>query len=207
MIVMHIVKTPMRASATCFALAALAIATLSSHAIAATDSIGTATSIATSVTGTIETKLATLKTGDDVFQNETIVTDANGVGQFRFNDQTKLAIGPGSTVVLDNFVYDSNTSQGKVVINLTAGALRFITGKADHNAYEIVTPTATIESTPTPVVPSNTRHSISAQYDFGGHYTVRAGIINLTDEEPSFPTRNYGDIIGRQYYVGLRARF
>jgi outer membrane receptor protein involved in Fe transport len=69
------------------------------------------------------------------------------------------------------------------------------------------TPTATIESTPTPVIGSNTRHSISAQYDFGGHYTVRAGIINLTNEEPSYPTRNYGDILGRQYYVGLRARF
>ncbi len=46
--------------------------------------------------------------------------------------------------MLDNFVYDSNTSKGKVVISLTQGALRFITGKADHDAYEIVTPTATI---------------------------------------------------------------
>jgi outer membrane receptor protein involved in Fe transport len=67
--------------------------------------------------------------------------------------------------------------------------------------------TATIESTPTPVIGSNTRHSISASYDFADHYTVRAGIINLTDEEPSYPTRNYGDILGRQYFVGLRARF
>ncbi len=66
--------------------------------------------------------------------------------------------------------------------------------------------TATIESTPTPMIASNTRHSVSAQYDFG-KYTVRAGIINLTDEEPSYPTRSYGDILGRQYYVGLRARF
>ena len=32
-------------------------------------------------------------------------------------------------------------------------------------------------------------------------------MINLTDEEPSYPTRNYGDILGRQYFVGLRARF
>jgi len=74
------------------------------------------------------------------------------------------------------------------------------------------TPTATIETTPTPTIGSNTRHSISAQYDlptryFGGQYTVRAGIINLTNEQPSYPTRNYGDILGRQYYVGLRARF
>ena len=126
------------------ALAALAAMTFAPDAIAATDDIGTAMSVTTVVTGKLDADERTLKSGDAVFQNETIVTDANGVGQFQFNDQTKLAIGPGSTVVLDNFVYDSNTSQGKVVINLTAGALRFITGKADHNAYEIVTPTATI---------------------------------------------------------------
>ncbi|MCX7588119.1 TonB-dependent receptor domain-containing protein [Phenylobacterium sp. 58.2.17] len=64
----------------------------------------------------------------------------------------------------------------------------------------------TIENTPTPDIKANIRHSISAQYAFD-KYTVRAGVINLTDEEPSYPTRTYGDILGRQYYVGLNARF
>ena len=64
----------------------------------------------------------------------------------------------------------------------------------------------TIESTPTPEIKENYRHNISAAYDFG-KYTVRGGIINVTDEEPSYPTRSYGDIFGRQYYVGLNARF
>lgn len=64
----------------------------------------------------------------------------------------------------------------------------------------------TIESTPTPEIKENYRHNISAAYDFG-KYTVRGGVINVTDEEPSFPTRSYGDIFGRQYYVGLNARF
>lgn len=67
-------------------------------------------------------------------------------------------------------------------------------------------PTATIENNPNPIIPRNIRHSVSGQYNFG-KYTVRAGVINLTDEEPSYPTRNYGDILGRQYYVGLNARF
>ena len=66
--------------------------------------------------------------------------------------------------------------------------------------------TDTIESTPTPVIPSNTRHNLSMAYEWK-NYTLRAGIINLTDEQPSFPTRNYGDILGRQYFMGLRARF
>jgi len=64
----------------------------------------------------------------------------------------------------------------------------------------------TIEAKPVPDVKANIRHNISAQYDFG-KYTIRGGVTNLTDEEPSYPTRNYGDILGRQYYVGLNARF
>ncbi len=64
----------------------------------------------------------------------------------------------------------------------------------------------TIESTPNPDIDSNVRHSLSAMYDFG-QYTVRGGVTNLTDEEPSYPTRSYGDILGRQFFVGVNARF
>ena len=117
---------------------------LAGNAFADDENIGTATSITTDVTGTLTSGAATLKTGDLVFQNETLITNATGIGQFEFRDKTKLAIGPGSTLVLDNFVYQSDTSKAKIVINLTAGALRFVTGRADHDAYEIVTPTATI---------------------------------------------------------------
>ena len=115
------------------------------HAVLAdTGDIGTAASIATSVTGKLSTQTLTLKTGDLVFQNETLTSDTNGIGQFEFRDGTKLALGPGSTLVLDNFVYSSDTSKAKVVINLSQGALRFITGNANHDAYQINTPTATI---------------------------------------------------------------
>lgn len=65
----------------------------------------------------------------------------------------------------------------------------------------------TIETTPFPTVESNTRHSVSATYDFG-RYQVRGGVNNLTDRGPSFSTNlDYGDLIGRQWFVGLRARF
>jgi outer membrane receptor protein involved in Fe transport len=67
-------------------------------------------------------------------------------------------------------------------------------------------PNATIETTPTPIIQENIRHNLSGQYDFGA-YTVRAGVINLTDKAPSFPTRNYGDILGRQWFVGVNAKF
>lgn len=66
--------------------------------------------------------------------------------------------------------------------------------------------TATIESNPTPTIKENIRHNASASYEIG-NYTIRGGVTNITDEEPSYPTRNYGDILGRQYYVGVKARF
>jgi iron complex outermembrane receptor protein len=67
--------------------------------------------------------------------------------------------------------------------------------------------TATIETTDVPIVDANYRHSISAQYDVTDSITVRAGVENLTDEMPSYPTASYGDILGRQYYLGVRAKF
>lgn len=108
------------------------------------DSIGTAAAITTDVTGKISTQTTMLKTGDGVVQNEALTSNGTGIGQFEFRDGTKLALGPNSTLVLDSFVYASDTSKAKVVINLTQGALRFITGNANHDAYQINTPTATI---------------------------------------------------------------
>ena len=64
----------------------------------------------------------------------------------------------------------------------------------------------TIETTPYPVLAANTQHSVSGAYDFG-RLTLRGGVTNLTDREPSFPLRSYGDIIGRRWFLGLRARF
>lgn len=66
---------------------------------------------------------------------------------------------------------------------------------------------ATIENTPTPWVHSNTRHSMSVQYDMGDGLTLRGGVDNVFDEQPSYPTINYGDIIGRYAYMGINLRF
>lgn len=125
------------------AIALAAIASLPRGANASTD-IGRATAITTSVTGTLDQQTIDLKTGDDIFANQTVTTNAAGIGQFEFRDKTKLAIGPDSTVVLDNFVYDPKGPGSKVVLDLARGSFRFITGRARHDAYEIKTPTATI---------------------------------------------------------------
>ena len=113
------------------------------QARAATE-VGKATAITVVVKGDSEGSVRTLKDGDRVFQDERIETDDKGVGQIEFLDNTKLAIGPGSVVKLDRFVYGADKSATTVTIELTKGAFRFISGNSNRAAYRISTPTATI---------------------------------------------------------------
>ncbi len=69
------------------------------------------------------------------------------------------------------------------------------------------TRTSTIANTPFPKIPANYEHSISAQYAVTDNVTVRGGITNFTDEKPSFPLLEYGDVIGRRYFLGANVHF
>jgi len=86
----------------------------------------------------------------------------------------------------------------------TRRALR-VSYEAYYLASAKIDLTDTVESTPYPVVASNLRHSVSAAYDFA-NFQLRAGVTNLTDSGPSFPSLNYGDILGRRYFIGAQAR-
>jgi outer membrane receptor protein involved in Fe transport len=65
---------------------------------------------------------------------------------------------------------------------------------------------STIENNPNPNLSANYRHSISGRFEYSENLSVRVGVENLTDEPPSYPTLYYGDILGRQYYLGVTAR-
>lgn len=106
--------------------------------------IGKATAITVTVTGDAEASVRRLKAGDQVVQDETIRTDASGVGQFEFLDRTRLAVGPGSAVKLDKFVYDANRTAKAAAVEVGRGAFRFISGRSPRAAYSISTTTATI---------------------------------------------------------------
>lgn len=108
------------------------------------DEIGKAASVKRKVLGKKETKTVRLKTGDKVFLNETIETGKGARGEFIFDDDTKLAVGPNARVTLDKFVYDPASKNSDIVLNATKGAFRFITGKSGSASYRIKTPTASI---------------------------------------------------------------
>lgn len=113
---------------------------LSGHALAA-ESIGSAVGVTPQATGTIA---GALTVGSQIFQDETIQTGSAGTAELRFNDETRLGMGPRSTVKLDQFVYRGGQQGDTVVLKLTKGAFRFVTGDAPKKAYRIETPVAVI---------------------------------------------------------------
>jgi hypothetical protein len=106
--------------------------------------IGDARTIVSLVKADFDKQERELEVGDIVRQDEVIEVSQDGRGEFRLNDDTKLALGPGARMVLDKFVYDSDKKTGSIILDLTTGAFRFITGVASKKSYEIRTPNASI---------------------------------------------------------------
>ena len=129
-----------------FALSSTLLFASGAQAVAAPgDAIGSAVVVVNLVTAQFEKReQRKLDTGDDVRQQDLIEVSSDGRGEFQLRDQTKLALGPGSRLLLDRFIYDPDISGGAIVLNLAKGAFRFITGVAAKPAYVIHTPTASI---------------------------------------------------------------
>jgi FecR protein len=79
-----------------------------------------------------------------VYSGDRIDTGSVGTAQIKFRDNTKLVVGPNSSMVIDAFVFNDNNTARQVSINALKGAFRFITGDSRKDAYKITTPTATI---------------------------------------------------------------
>jgi len=115
---------------------------LCSTSISNSQTIGTAVSVDDTVTGN---NARVLKTASSVVANEQIRSNSSGLGHFQFNDGTKMVVGPGTNIVLDNLVYNPGGSTfRKFALKSSAGAARFISGSSDAGAYEITTPVGTL---------------------------------------------------------------
>ncbi|MBB4188090.1 FecR family protein [Sinorhizobium terangae] len=106
----------------------------------AAEAIGEAVRIRTEVRGAS----GPLAAKDPVYRDERILTSKSGLGQFVFRDGTKLAVGWGSSVVIDKFVFDDSNNLQKLSLRATKGTFRWVSGKSKSTAYEILTPAGTI---------------------------------------------------------------
>jgi hypothetical protein len=122
------------------ALLLLGLLAVQSSAADAESRIGTATSTRPDAEGVIGASSQALSPGTELYANETVRTGNVGRADLVFLDNTNLTVGPTSEVKLDKFVYDRTGSSGKVVLQATRGAFRFVTGSQDHRAYKVETP-------------------------------------------------------------------
>ncbi|MGO8076745.1 FecR domain-containing protein [Rhizobium leguminosarum] len=106
----------------------------------AAEPVGQAVVIKTQVTG----QSGPIEVDTRVHRNERIKTSQSGLGQFVFRDGTKLAVGWGSSVVIDKYVFDDSQSVKKLTIRAAKGTFRWVSGNSSSSAYQILTPAGTI---------------------------------------------------------------
>ncbi|SHL58841.1 FecR domain-containing protein [Roseibium suaedae] len=113
----------------------------------AASQVGVAAAVNTSAFGTapgLNRKTKVL--GDNVIYRERIETTGSGLVQVLLVDGSTFTVGPNSDLVIDEFVYDPNTGQGKLVASLGKGVARFVGGKLSKNkaGVNVNTPVGTI---------------------------------------------------------------
>ena len=84
-----------------------------------------------------------LSPGTPIFENDQLVTGKGNV-QILFVDDTKLVVGPNSSLVIDRFLMRGGNRAQKFSVDALRGTFRFISGKSAKNAYDIKTANATI---------------------------------------------------------------
>jgi hypothetical protein len=186
-----------RIAASAFALAVVALP--AAIAQADTQRVGVTSAVNPAAAGTAPGATARqLVVGDDVIFRERVITTDEGQAQILFLDQSTLMIGPNSTVVIDEFVYDPSTSKGNIAATLTQGSFRYIGGKLSKQGNATLkTPIATIGIRGSDVTvafdPSKnqtavvTTHGIANVQTLGGVVGLRSGFGTTfgTDKPPS----------------------
>ena len=85
-----------------------------------------------------------LLAGAPVAMGDVVTTDAAGQVQLLFDDGTKIVVGPGSRLVIEEILMQSGGKAETFAVRAVGGTFRFITGKSAKPAYRIDTPTATM---------------------------------------------------------------
>ena len=88
---------------------------------------------------------AQAKVGDLVYQGDAVATGADGKVGINFTDGTSFSLSNNARMVLNEFVYDPNSTSNSSLINLTKGTFTFVAGKvAKTGDLKVDTPVATM---------------------------------------------------------------
>ena len=101
------------------------------------------------ISGTVKTETRELKAGDKIYLNETIVAGSGSGTQILLLDQSTFTIGEDSEVVMDTFIFDPATNDGKIVASVKQGSLKVISGlisKKNPDSLTVEVPEGTLGS-------------------------------------------------------------
>lgn len=85
-----------------------------------------------------------LTAGAMVYLGDRVETNGTGEAQLVFRDETRMVVGPHSSLVIDEFVFRSGATENRLGVRALGGAFRFISGRSGERAYSIRTPSGTI---------------------------------------------------------------
>jgi hypothetical protein len=85
-----------------------------------------------------------LAVGTPVYSGDLVETDLGGEVQLMFSDGTRMVLGPGSSLILEEYVFRGDKATNKFAVRALGGAFRFITGVGNSENYSILTPNAKI---------------------------------------------------------------
>ena len=87
------------------------------------------------------------KIGLDIYQYDTLRTGSDGSMGVIFNDDTSLSLGPGSMLVIDEFVFAPREGKYSIALRMVKGTVAYLSGLISKLAPEsahIETPTSSI---------------------------------------------------------------
>src|SRR5690242_20706744 len=96
--------------------------------IAANAAAGTAKGVDPLADALAAGQTRTLVVGSDINIGDTIKTGDKGQVQILFADNTKLVVGPNSSLEIQDYLIRNNGSAGKIAVDMLAGSFRFVTG-------------------------------------------------------------------------------
>ena len=88
-----------------------------------------------------------LNVGDPIYFGDTISTNEGGKSQILFVDQTVMTVGSNTELTIDEFVYDAENTDGKLLSTIKSGSVKILTGKISEKNPEnliVETPAGTI---------------------------------------------------------------
>lgn len=106
--------------------------------------IGTAVGVLPAATAELGGQTVTMITGDQIIEGQTITTDTTGEVQIVFADNTRMVVGPNSSMVIERYLLRNPETVEDLTVNLLGGTFRFLSGNSPSESYTVNTPTGTV---------------------------------------------------------------